>query len=107
MRKRRQPSPTAIKSLSVSSDLEGVYAELQEWVAGNSDLSLSRYLITAAALCQRLGIADPETADINALWAGEIYNPASQYDDLDAQYTAPQLGVTMDEDAAKAFDKLF
>lgn len=107
MGKRRQPSATTIKSLSVSGDLERVYADVQAWVAGSGEMSLSRYLITAAALCQRLGITDPESADINALWTGEIYHSPGEYDELDERYTESKPEVTLSSDAARAFDKLF
>lgn len=102
---RRKPSKTPRTTISVADDLIDEFDELRRWVEAGQ-ISLSRYLITAALLCKRAGIDDPALAQIDNLLWGEMGDPGLWEPETTAE-PSKNGKVTMNADALDALDKLF
>lgn len=81
-----QPSSTKRVTISVADDLLPEFDALRDFLDAG-EISLSRYLVTAAILCQRLGIDDPEHADFGDFLMGDILSADEwQPSDLDTSH---------------------
>ena len=79
----------------VRKDLVSDFERLRRYV-DSSGLSMSGYLLQAALLCSRLGIDDPECADIDGL-------PVASH----ATMRPVENKIGLDGEAEDAFNKLF
>lgn len=96
---KRRPSNTPRTTISISDDLSADFDALRAFVEAG-ELSLSRYLITAAVLCMNAGIDDPAAASIGDLFMGDLVNGESEFDQDDQTTTTSSA-------ADRALDKLF
>lgn len=65
------PSSTTRVTISVSDDLLPAWTAARDWIEAG-EISLSRFLVSAAILCQRLGIDDPENANFGDFLMGDM-----------------------------------